>query len=102
MKTQKLEKLVRVMLKPEDERTDETCKALYDKHLEQLRMIRTDPQIAPDEPTFFILRPFDVRPGDTSRDHKYVYKYALTTVHDVCRSMAVRSIRGLLSHSVNI
>ena len=56
-------------------------------------MIRTDPQIAPDEPTFFILRPFEVRPGDTSRDHKYVYKYALTTVHDVCRSMAVRSIR---------
>ena len=84
---------MRVMLQPEDERTDETCQALYDKHLEQLRMIRTDPQTAPDEPTFFILRPFDVLPGDTSRDHKYVYKYALTTVHDVCRSMAVRSIR---------
>tara|TARA_B100000405_G_scaffold283517_1_gene229144 strand:- start:812 stop:1378 length:567 start_codon:yes stop_codon:yes gene_type:complete len=68
---------------------DETMRAQKERFLESIRMIRQDPLIAPDEPTYFYLRPFDVSPGDTSRDHKYVYKYALTTVHDVCRSMAV-------------
>ena len=64
-------------------------RAQKEQFLESIRMIRQDPLIAPDEPTYFYLRPFDVSPGDTSRDHKYVYKYALTTVQDVCRSMAV-------------
>ena len=64
-------------------------RAQKERFLESIRMIRQDPLIAPDEPTYFYLRPFDVSPGDTSRDHKYVYKYALTTVQDVCRSMAV-------------
>ena len=68
---------------------DETMRAQKERFLESIRMIRQDPLIAPDEPTYFYLRPFDVSPGDTSRDHKYVYKYALTTVQDVCRSMAV-------------
>ena len=55
-----------------------------------LRKVRSDPPIAPDEPVPITLRPYDVTPGDTSRDVKFVYKHALTTVHEVKRQMAVR------------
>lgn len=55
-----------------------------------LRKVRSDPPIAPDEPVPITLRPFDVKPGDASSDIKFVYKHALSTVHDVKRQMAVR------------
>lgn len=55
-----------------------------------LRKVRSDPPIAPDEPVPITLRPFDVKPGDSSSDIKFVYKHALSTVHEVKRQMAVR------------
>lgn len=55
-----------------------------------LRKVRSDPPIAPDEPVPITLRPFDVAPGRSDKDLKFVYKHALTTVHDVKRQMAKR------------
>jgi hypothetical protein len=55
-----------------------------------LRKVRSDPPIAPDEPVPITLRPFDATPGDDSKDLQFVYKHALSTVHEVKRQMAVR------------
>ena len=53
-----------------------------------LRRARTDPVIAPDEPVPLTIRPYDVTPGDKSKDTKYTYRHALTTVHEVKRELA--------------
>ena len=59
-----------------------------------VRKVRSDPPIAPDEPVPVVVRPYDVDPGDTTSDIHFVYKHALTTVHDVLRQMAVRPKRA--------
>ena len=52
--------------------------------------MRCDPPIAPDEPVAIVLRRFDTKPGCYDDDIKFVYKHALTTVHEVKRQMAKR------------
>ena len=72
-----------------DDLTDEEARQL-ERHRDILRKIRSDPPIAPDEPSPMTLRPYDVAPGDHSEDVKFVYKHALTTVRDTKRFAARR------------
>lgn len=73
---------------------DETQSATRREELEgcrnALRRARADPAIAPDEPVPLTVRPYDVIPGDVSRDVKYVYRHALTTVAEAKKDLARR------------
>lgn len=73
---------------------DETQSATKREELEgcrnALRRARADPAIAPDEPVPLTVRPYDVTPGDVSRDVKYVYRHALTTVAEAKKDLARR------------
>jgi hypothetical protein len=53
-----------------------------------LRKARADPNIAPDEPVPMTLRPFDVAPGDRTKDETFVYRHNLTTAAEAKRELA--------------
>ena len=56
-----------------------------------LRRARADPVVAPDEPVPLTIRPYNVTPGDLSKDIKYTYRHALTTVFEVKRELAKKT-----------
>jgi len=73
---------------------DETRSSEKQKELEgcrnALRRARADPAVAPDEPVPLTVRPYDVTPGDESKDVAYVYRHALTTVGEAKKEIARR------------
>lgn len=73
---------------------DETRSEEKQKELEgcrnALRRARADPAVAPDEPVPLTVRPYDVTPGDESKDVAYVYRHALTTVGEAKKEIARR------------
>lgn len=73
---------------------DETRSKEKQKELEgcrnALRRARADPAVAPDEPVPLTVRPYDVTPGDESKDVAYVYRHALTTVGEAKKEIARR------------
>ena len=80
-------RLVRLFCADEESRSREKREEL-EGCLNALRRARADPAVAPDEPVPLTVRPYDVTPGDVSRDVAFVYRHALTTVGEAKKNLA--------------
>ena len=80
-------RLVRLFCADEETQSQEKRKELEGCR-NVLRRARADPTVAPDEPVPLTVRPYDVTPGDVSKDIAYVYRHALTTVGEAKKTLA--------------
>jgi len=58
------------------------------------RSVRADPLSSPDEPMQLLTRPWDVAPGDRSRDLKFIIQRELCTVGEARAAVAAARARA--------